>query len=200
MTPEKATMADKSGGKRDRISNNTDQPVSTPNTRDTKLLCNGDKDPIGKGNEGKLVEIEHPLDPDKINVTDEGVVKQAQKEVIDVDVNPDDLAELIASGGLDEATGSDTEEPVPKTLFGVFKNIDEMDESDFTELVPVDSNKTTATDAQGAFSTPTKLHDKKDKKITTPTSTEGINKNDKNNNQKNNKKTEKTEKTEKEHK
>ena len=191
MTPEKATMADMSGGKRDRISNHTDQPASTPNTRDTKLLCNGDKDPIGKGNEGKLVEIEQPLDSDKINATNDGIGKQAQKEVIDVDDNPDVLDDLIASGGLDKTSGSDIERLVPKTLFGSPKdNEEESNETGSSEWITV-SNKTIATDAQDGFSTPTKNPVKKDKNINTPTKTEGNNKNDKNNNKKNNKKTEK---------
>jgi hypothetical protein len=41
MTPEKAAMADMSGGKRDRRSDNSDKPVTTPNTRDAKLFVLG---------------------------------------------------------------------------------------------------------------------------------------------------------------
>ncbi len=56
MTPEKATMADISGGKRDRGSDNTDKPVTTPNTRDSKLSC-WDTDGInGAKNGGKTIE------------------------------------------------------------------------------------------------------------------------------------------------
>jgi hypothetical protein len=39
MTPEKTTMAETAGGKRDRNSDDTDQPNVTPNSRDAKLSC-----------------------------------------------------------------------------------------------------------------------------------------------------------------
>ena len=54
-TPEKATMAPRSGEKRDRLSDNTDQPAAAPNPKDLKFLGAGDnaekigsngKDPI----------------------------------------------------------------------------------------------------------------------------------------------------------
>jgi hypothetical protein len=177
MTPEKSTMAAQSGGKRDRLSDGTDQPNVTPNTRDTKTLCNDAKDPIGKGKDDKLVEIEHKLDSVKINEGNDGVVKPAQEdvtnEVIDVDAAPADLHGLIASGGLEDSPGSDTEKQVPKTLFKSSTDKDEMDECDSTKSTSAAANKPKATDTSNSYTTPTKNHNKNhDKKNTTPPSTE----------------------------
>jgi hypothetical protein len=184
MTDEKPTMADMSGGKRDRSSDHTDKPATTPNTRDSKLLCNDDKEPIGKGNEGKLVEIEQKLNSAAICNDDDGVtsapIKPDQKEVIDVD----DLDSIIASGGLVESPGSDTEEHVPKTLFDPTE--DKTDETtEVTKPSDVHDNDSIA-NALANFSTPIKNKQIDDN--STPTSTE------KNNNKNNNKKTEKEQK------
>jgi hypothetical protein len=51
MTPEKTTMAKESGAKRDCRSNDTDNPVTTPNTREHKFSCWDDEETIGKENE-----------------------------------------------------------------------------------------------------------------------------------------------------
>ena len=186
MTPEKPTMANLSSGKRDRISDHTDKPVTTRNTRDTKLLCDDDKDAIGKGIEGKLIEMEQKLNSVMIDNADNGgvstSVKPDQKEVIDVD----DLDLLIASGGLEDSPGSDTEENVPKTLFSRPK--DKFDERDHTKPV----STSTSDDGLTSKSTPTKINQKDQLKDSTTTSTENNTKdNNKNNkkNEKNNKKT-----------
>ena len=190
MTPEKATMADMSGGKRDRISDHTDKPPSTPNTRDTKLLCNDAKVAIGKEKDGKIVEIEEKLDSVKIGTIDDGVVasfvQPAQKEVIDID----DLDSLIASGGLEHSPGSDIAKNVPKTLFDPNKDQDKMEESVSTQS-PGSSIKVKHDD-ESLSDNSTSTKDKTNaKNTTTPTRTE---KNDNKKKNKNNKKTEKEQK------
>ena len=172
MTPEKPTMADMSGGKRDRISDCTDKPPSTPNTRDNKLLCNDDKVAIGKGNDGKIVEIEDKLDSVKIGTDDDDVVasfvKPAQKEVIDVD----DLDSLIASGGLEHSPRSDIAKNVRKTLFDPNKDQDKMEESVSTKSPGSSINIKHDDDSLSDNSTSTK--DEKDINNNTPTSTKKI--------------------------
>jgi hypothetical protein len=188
MTPEKPTMVDMSGGKRDRSSDHTDKPATTPNTRDTKLLCDDDMEAIGKGNEGKLVEIEQKPNSAVICNDDDGVtsafVKPDQKEVIDVD----DLDSIIASGGLVESPGSDTDEHVPKTLFD--PKDDKTDETtEVTEPSDVHDDDGIA-NALANFSPPIKNKQIDDNAA--PTSTEKNN-----NNKNNNKKQKKNRKTNK---
>jgi len=190
MTPEKPTMADMSGGKRDRISDHTDKPPSTPNTRDTKLLCNDDKVAIGKEKEGKLVEIEEKLDSVKISTVDDVVdassVQPAQKDVIDVD----DLDSIIASGGLENSPGSDIGKHTPKTLFDPNKNQDEMEESVSTKSPG--SSIIVKHDDDSLSDNSSFTNDKKDaNNNTTSTSTEKNDNNKKNKNNKNIKKEQK---------
>ncbi len=124
MSPEKTTMADMSGGKRDRVSDYADQPVTTPNTRDSKLLCNDNKLAVGNKNDEKTVETEQKLVLVKIDADD---FDNHVKEVIDVD----SLDTLIASGGKEKQDqDSDTEEHVPKTLFEFDDNKTDDDASD----------------------------------------------------------------------
>jgi hypothetical protein len=65
MTPEKPTMAIVSGEKRDRNSDNTDKPISSPNLKDTKLLFANDKVTIGKEKGEETIEITQKPDPAK---------------------------------------------------------------------------------------------------------------------------------------
>ena len=90
MTPEKATMADISGGKRDRGHDNTEKAVTTPNTRDSKLSC-WDADGVdGSKNGGETIE--------------NGIFAGEQMKVYESLDEPDvvDVDELIASGGRDD--------------------------------------------------------------------------------------------------
>ena len=56
MTPEKLTMADLSGGKRDRCSDDTDDLVTRPNTRDSNLSCWDPDDASGEGYDAETTE------------------------------------------------------------------------------------------------------------------------------------------------
>ena len=55
-TPEKPIMAGLSGGKRDRRSDDRDDPVTTPNTSDSKLSCWDPEDASGEGYDAKTFE------------------------------------------------------------------------------------------------------------------------------------------------
>jgi hypothetical protein len=121
MTPKKATMADMSRGKRDPGSDHTDQPITTPNSCNTKLLCSVGKAAIGKEKDQELIEI----DPTKFfnsskYIYDTAVIRFAGSKVINVDK----VNSLISSGGLEKhARESDMEEYVPYSLFDKFENM-----------------------------------------------------------------------------
>ena len=120
MTPEKATMANMSGGKRDRGSDHTDQPITTPNSRDNKLLCSVDKAAIGKEKDQAIIEIDSSkyFDSSKDGY-ETAVIPFAGSEVIDVDK----VNSLVSSGGLEKyARESDMEEHVPYSLFDKFED------------------------------------------------------------------------------
>jgi hypothetical protein len=120
MTPKKATMADMYGGKRDRGSDHTDQPITTPNSRDTKLLCSVNKAAIGKEKGQEIIEIDSPeyFDSSKDGY-ETAVIPLAGSEVIGVDK----VNSLISSGGLEKhARESDMEEHVPYSLFDKFED------------------------------------------------------------------------------
>jgi hypothetical protein len=126
MTPEKSTMADKTGGKRDRLSDDTDKPETTPNTRDAKISCWDDEDLDGKPNEPETVENEPPSvisSPDRDNSSMQDSFASVEPSVIDVDA-------LISSGGLEkDDNGHPTGKPAPKNLFSDFSDY-EVDEDD----------------------------------------------------------------------
>jgi hypothetical protein len=120
MTPKKATMANMYGGKRDRGSDHTDQPITTPNSRDTKLLCSVNKAAIGKEKDQEIIEIDSPeyFDSSKDGY-ETAVIPLAGSEVIGVDK----VNSLISSGGLEKhARESDMEEHVPYSLFDKFED------------------------------------------------------------------------------
>jgi hypothetical protein len=128
MTPEKATMADMSGGKSDRDSDHTNQPITTPNSCDTKLLCSVGKAAIGKEKEQELIDIDPTkfFDSSKYGY-DTAVIPFAGSEAIDVD----GVNFLISSGGLEKhARESDMEEHVPYSLFDKFENANNADNQD----------------------------------------------------------------------
>jgi hypothetical protein len=119
MTPEKATMADISGGKRDRGSDNTDKPVTTPNTRDSKLSCWDAEGLKESKNAEELIE-NGIITGEKTQVNDEYL---DAPDVIDVD-------ELIASGGRDDGVLEDIEnDHTPKKLFMTFSDSDEDEDN-----------------------------------------------------------------------
>jgi hypothetical protein len=135
-------MADISGCGRDRTSDHANEPATTPSTCDTKLLRDNDKDAVGKGNDGELVETEQKLNSVMIDNVDDGVVspcvKPDQKEMVDVE----DLDSVVALGGLVESPGSDAEEHVPKTLFD--PKDDRMDETNFAKPSAASDNDSLA--------------------------------------------------------
>lgn len=109
MTPERPTMADMSGEKRDRRSINTDQPASTPNPHDSKLQRDESEALISTEKE------EETIDYDEIHEGDDAikaVSDSKESDVIDVD-------SLMSWGGSDDKVSvSETESHSPKTLFG----------------------------------------------------------------------------------
>ena len=90
MNPETATMADMSGGKRDRHSDDTDSPGTSPNNRDSKLSCWDADGASGKENDEETAEkdkdtAEHPPATDtnaKIPSTLDQAEQSAAKEPI----------------------------------------------------------------------------------------------------------------------
>jgi hypothetical protein len=116
-TPEKTTMADMSGEKRDRNSVNTDKPASTPNTKDTKLLCSADMEPIGKEKGKEIIEIDPDSDDAKMDNGGIDFTSPTKPDIIDVDA-------LIASGGLDKHADDDDIAPdTPRSLFDSFEKV-----------------------------------------------------------------------------
>jgi hypothetical protein len=124
MTPEKATMADVSGGKRDRRSDNTDDPVTTPNTRDAKLSCWDPNYPNDTAKDKESIEDDTDLEgqpkitlihpPAKKIPDDEpmskGLTLHKGVDIIDVDA-------FIASGGAEPGYDTDFPAHSPKKLF-----------------------------------------------------------------------------------
>jgi hypothetical protein len=99
MTLETPTMADMSGEKRDRRSDHTDQPPTTPNIKDTKLLCADDKVAIGRKKEEELVEPDSNTD-DKANNDD--ILALVDPPVLKKSVVTDvDFDSMLDTNGLD---------------------------------------------------------------------------------------------------
>ena len=185
MTPEKATMADLSGGKRDRRSDDTDDPVTTPNTRDTKLSCWDPDDARGGAYDAETGENGKGLgwndspkgDHDDAPMTG-GLTAPKDQSVTDVDG-------LISPGG-----GDPGDPPLvlrtttPKKLF--FAVEDEDDDGDIVASDDDVATKDLATESDNA-STTTKLKLTNDNntitnKIITKKTTENKNKKNQNNN------------------
>ena len=104
MTPEKATMAPRSGEKRDHLSDHTDQPAASPNPKDLKFLGAGDNAEKIGSNGKDPIEIEDsppkadgmPMDYDDTELTQDNEEKASS------------MFKLISAGGLDEdAIGDD---------------------------------------------------------------------------------------------
>ena len=115
-TPEKPTMADMSGEKRDRNSANTDQPVSTTNTKDAKMQCSDDKAPLAKQNDAETIENgKNPKDPD--------TKRHTEDDIIDVD-------SLISSGGLEKDSDAPNDTFRPQKLFDEVEDVTDDDDDD----------------------------------------------------------------------
>ena len=126
-------MADLSGGKRDRRSDDTDDPVTTPNTRDTKLSCWDPDDASGEAYDAETVENgkspwnDSPKgDHDDTTMTG-GLTAPKDQPVIDVD-------DLISSGGVEPGDPPPVlRATTPKKLF--FDSDDEDDDGAVIESV-----------------------------------------------------------------
>jgi hypothetical protein len=105
MTTEKSTMATVSGEKRDRNSDNTDQPTSSPNSKDAKLLCANDKAPIGKPKDDEMNKISQKKDLVAVNANKDVNPKQTSE----------DMEEHVTEGKY--GVHLEEEEYTPKTLF-----------------------------------------------------------------------------------
>jgi hypothetical protein len=100
----KSTMATFCGDKRDRNSDNTDQPTSSPNSKDAKLFCANDKAPIGKPKDKETNKIVQKNDLAAFN---------ANK-----DVNPKQTSEDMEEHVTEGKYGAHLDkEYTPKTLF-----------------------------------------------------------------------------------
>ena len=154
MTPEKATMADMSGGKRDRLSDHTDAPNTTPNTRETKLSCWDPVDASGKANDVETVEngtVTGAKDPNHApdDAPMNGLTLVKGDDIIDVE-------NLILSGGAE--SGYDVDFPaIPKKLFGSFD-----DEDDAVVVIDAPEDNEEATAVVLDDSKPTKIKITKD--------------------------------------
>jgi hypothetical protein len=97
-TPEKATMAPRSGEKRDRLSDHTDQPAASPDPKDLKFLGAGDNAEKIGSNGKDPIDIEDsppkadgmPMDYDDTELTQDNEEKASS------------VVKLISAGGLDE--------------------------------------------------------------------------------------------------
>jgi hypothetical protein len=125
---EKSTMATVSGEKRDRNSDNTDQPTSSPNSKDAKLLCANDKAPIGKPKDEEMNMIAQKKDLVAFNANKDVNPKQTSK----------DMEEHVTEGKY--GVHLEDEEYTPKTLF---------DSSDETYDMKVDGPDTTGNISKG---------------------------------------------------
>ena len=97
-----------SGGKRDRRSDNTNSPATTPNTREAKLSC---WDPnAGDCNENDKETTE---DDDLENLDDVDSKKPSADEERVVDLTANHA--LIKAGGLEHGDDDDEEAQTPKT-------------------------------------------------------------------------------------
>jgi hypothetical protein len=120
--PEKPTMADRSGEKRDRNSDDTDKPPSTPNTKDNKLLRDDAKEPLGNYVEDETMENEdkgdfvyHDADEGALILFDSEASKGADA------ANADDKNGTDADDGM-----MDSEEDEPLISNALIKTFDQV--------------------------------------------------------------------------
>jgi hypothetical protein len=119
-TPEKATMAPRSGEKRDRLSDNTDQPAASPNPKDLKFLGAGDNAEKIGSNGKDPIEIE-----DSPPKSDETPMDFDETELAyEDDEKAPSVVKLIASGGLDDEVNGyeDDDANTPRSLLTRFDN------------------------------------------------------------------------------
>jgi hypothetical protein len=103
MTPEKATMAEMAGAKRDRHSDNTDNlSPCLANTRETKLSCWDGNAANGKGDVKETMEDDHNREID----ADDQQMSTEKEEIINIDADDD----LTKAGGLEEGQDNEDEE------------------------------------------------------------------------------------------
>jgi hypothetical protein len=136
MTPEKVAMADISGGKRDRRSDDTDQPNTTPNTRLTKLSCWDEDGATGKDITVEMRKNEEgPLDYSKIANKDLGQAQNGMLPTASTNAGPGaeiiDVDALISSGGLEIDDDEIFPGTTPKKLFSSFDDaLDPLDDDE----------------------------------------------------------------------
>jgi hypothetical protein len=143
MTPEKVAMADISGGKRDRRSDDADQPNTTPNTRLTELSCWDEDGATGKDTTVEMMKNEEVpfLDPPKTVNKALGQVQNGMLPTDSVNAGPGaeifDVDALICSGGLEIDDDEIVPGNTPQKLFSSFDDaLDSLDDDEVKDAEP----------------------------------------------------------------
>jgi hypothetical protein len=177
MTLEKPTMADMSGEKRDRRSDHTDNPHSSPNIKDTKLLCADDQVAIGKQKNEEIVENKENGTSDEFKADNGGELTRYDSPL------PKNVNSKVNSHKLDEMVKANTDHTPTELLESFDATTDDFRDTGAEDL---ETDLASNSGNKAPPKTPSPAGLKKDQKVTHSKNKENNEKEQKKNN--NNKK------------